>query len=293
MDYEVGKSARGAWGLWLYPSLLKPLESGLKPLESGELWEPPPQRSLAGRARAYLVDRSLRRRAGLQSRWTCTSACATIRHPDDDPVPASPDPPASAWTASPRSHCRRQVPSGVIVAPMWPLSARATPVSRRRSTWPSAAPTWLCWTRGAWLGRLGAQWRRSFRGSRTTRTSSSGSSVQSKAGACRRSPGAPPTSSSSLSPATRSLPGAAVRLDQRRAERVRHRNAARGWIEWQRRDAPVELLDRQRVAELTGTTCYGAGCSTGRPARSSRWPMRAGSRGRRSKRGPRFMDAQR
>jgi len=29
--------------------------------------------------------------------------------------------------------------------------------------------------------------------------------------------------------------------------------------QWQRRGAPVELLDRQRVAELTGTTCYAGG----------------------------------
>jgi glycine/D-amino acid oxidase-like deaminating enzyme len=29
--------------------------------------------------------------------------------------------------------------------------------------------------------------------------------------------------------------------------------------EWQRRGAPVEMLDRQRVAELTGTTCYVGG----------------------------------
>jgi glycine/D-amino acid oxidase-like deaminating enzyme len=34
----------------------------------------------------------------------------------------------------------------------------------------------------------------------------------------------------------------------------------RGRVEqWQRRGAPVELLDRQRVAELTGTTCYAGG----------------------------------
>jgi glycine/D-amino acid oxidase-like deaminating enzyme len=29
--------------------------------------------------------------------------------------------------------------------------------------------------------------------------------------------------------------------------------------QWQRRGAPVDLLDRQRVAELTGTTCYAGG----------------------------------
>jgi glycine/D-amino acid oxidase-like deaminating enzyme len=29
--------------------------------------------------------------------------------------------------------------------------------------------------------------------------------------------------------------------------------------QWQRRGAPVELLDRQRIAELTGTTCYAGG----------------------------------
>jgi len=29
--------------------------------------------------------------------------------------------------------------------------------------------------------------------------------------------------------------------------------------QWQRRGAPVEILDRQRVAELTGTTCYAGG----------------------------------
>src|SRR5204862_7437478 len=29
--------------------------------------------------------------------------------------------------------------------------------------------------------------------------------------------------------------------------------------QWQQRGAPVELLDRQRIAELTGTTCYVGG----------------------------------
>src|SRR5204862_6165797 len=29
--------------------------------------------------------------------------------------------------------------------------------------------------------------------------------------------------------------------------------------QWQQRGAPVELLDRQKIAELTGTTCYVGG----------------------------------
>src|SRR6266536_4258522 len=47
--------------------------------------------------------------------------------------------------------------------------------------------------------------------------------------------------------------------------------------QWQRRGAPVELLDRQRVAELTGTTCYVA-CSIDAQGRSTRSHMYAGSR---------------
>lgn len=46
----------------------------------------------------------------------------------------------------------------------------------------------------------------------------------------------------SAAPTSRSLGALRVRVDQ-----------------WQRRGAPVEILDRQRVAELTGTTCYAGG----------------------------------
>jgi len=46
----------------------------------------------------------------------------------------------------------------------------------------------------------------------------------------------------SAAPTERGLGALRVRVDQ-----------------WQRRGAPVEILDRQRVAELTGTTCYAGG----------------------------------
>jgi len=45
--------------------------------------------------------------------------------------------------------------------------------------------------------------------------------------------------------------------------------------QWQRRGAPVELLDRQRIAELTGTTCY-VGGMLDRRAGALQCPIRVG-----------------
>ena len=52
---------------------------------------------------------------------------------------------------------------------------------------------------------------------------------------------------------------ASVWLDQRGPHAAGLETLRRRTAQWQRRDAAVEMLDRGRVAELTGTTCYVGG----------------------------------